>query len=399
VVVINFVHCWGLERYGLWLMLFALPGYLSLTDLGLSYYLSAGIPMQASKGSWRKANSLWNMGIATQLLMLLLGLLLAAGALGLVHSLTDWDATLRTIPDWVSVLLILYFYAAMAQAGIMLSVAYKAHGKLHVFTNIGTLFRFLETLASLFAGWSHLGFVSFALILLALRVANFLAVVVDLRNPWNRFRFSPRLPSRRFLRRVARPSLAHSLFPAGNALLIQTPVIIIGTVLGPAFAGQLNVVRQFPRLVTVACTILTNAIQPAIAVSVSGGREVIHGLVRKAQRGVLLLSWAGAICCLIANTIPFVGAHLFGHVTPVTLLLFLCPVLVDSFWLVRSASLTATNHHERIALGYGVFAAAAVFLNLALARTLGINSVAISGIVLSAAMWLLVRTEFRRHLG
>ena len=48
---------WGLERYGVWGMLIALPGILLLTDLGFATAATVRMTMQIAKGSAKRHGS------------------------------------------------------------------------------------------------------------------------------------------------------------------------------------------------------------------------------------------------------------------------------------------------------------------------------------------------------
>ena len=84
-----FLTCWGKERYGEWLIISAIPSYLSLADAGFATFSANEVSMLISKGdregARRSLHTAWGFLLGVSILILVL-----AGVALLVLPWQDW---------------------------------------------------------------------------------------------------------------------------------------------------------------------------------------------------------------------------------------------------------------------------------------------------------------------
>ena len=243
-----FLSCWGVEVYGEWLILTAIPVYLSLCEFGFANTASNEMTTAVARGRNRYALgvywSLWR-GVS------LISLFTAALALLVVLSL-DMSTVfnLRELSSSVNEIMVLYFIQVVfVLQGQMLWPGFKCQGG--------------YAYAALFSGGIRLlefVFMVVALIvvgtptavalgcLLGRAIATVLtAIFMFKKYPWMLARSS--YTSWGLLRKLSPSALAFMAIPISNMILIQGMTLLVGAVLGAAGVVVFNTTRTLSRVV------------------------------------------------------------------------------------------------------------------------------------------------------
>lgn len=135
---------WGLERYGLWGMLIALPGILLLTDLGFATAATVRMTMQIAKGQREAARV--TMHSASQVVLAAAGVILALGsAVAVLLPDRAFHALSGIAPGEVrGAILCLTGYSALIVAQGLLQAVFRSNHRFAVGSLLSTATLLLE---------------------------------------------------------------------------------------------------------------------------------------------------------------------------------------------------------------------------------------------------------------
>ena len=190
--------------------------------------------------------------------------------------------------------------------------------------------------------------------------AGFAVMVVAARRhgPWMRYGLAG--ASWATLRRLTGPSLGFMGFTAGNALIIQGPILVVGAVLGPAAVAVFATLRLPARAVAMLGNVIFATLRPEMTMAYGEGDAA--RLRRLHARAVQLSLWLGiaGFTALMLLGPKLVEVWTVGRIAVEQPLFgwLLAGSVATLLWTGAGAALYATNHHEKIALLYVAVAGA-----------------------------------------
>jgi O-antigen/teichoic acid export membrane protein len=351
-----FLHFWAAPVFGEWMILNALPNYLSFSNAGFGNVAGNEMQMAESRGdregALRAFQSCWwlilgTLGAAGSLLVAALWLL-PVGRLLRVHAIAEQDARLIAAYLGLAVLL--------GQVETLLQSAYKCVGRYSYGSALDTgltLAAFAATMIPVALGY---GPRTAALVYAGGSAAGTLVLAACVRHdiPW--IRFGWQYASLAELRRQAAPALAFMSFPLGMALNLQGTLIAVGYALGPVAVVVFGTARTVSRVALQMAQMINFSFEPEFAASFARRNT---GLLRTLHRRACQMA-LGLSSLLVVATIavgpPLLHRWTQGKVPPSRGLLavLLLVVVLYSLWSTSAAMLTATNRHGRVA---GIFLA------------------------------------------
>src|SRR3984893_101348 len=146
------LHYWGAAKYGDWLILFAIPSYLGLSDLGFGDASGSDMTMRVAagdrKGALETFQSSWTL---LSVVSLCVGLLAAIAVWRLPWHHWIKLATLSNTSA-STVMFVLAIYILVSQQGGILESGFRCDGNFATGTMGGTLLRLFETVAGTAVG-------------------------------------------------------------------------------------------------------------------------------------------------------------------------------------------------------------------------------------------------------
>lgn len=401
---------WGLEGFGVWLMLFTVPGLLAMADLGLTTAGANAMIDAAARGERAQAARIHaalravTLAIAATLLALATLVLFALPPESLAFAAPFTSETTR------STAVLLTAYGALALVNGVTLAGYRAAD---MFALSGWHFHTValaETVAALMVAIAGGEPIAVAAAFLTMRLAGSLLMTLALRRraPW----LSSWRAELAELRPLVRPALAALAYPGGNALAMQGAVLAIGTVGGPAAVPAYAVVRTLTRTALQFAFRFNIASMPRYTVFAAQDDRA-----RKAQLIVLNLAVTFALVvpaalALFALGVPIVhwwtGGRVEAGMALLTVLVF--AMLADSVWVPLSNLVMAINRHAGFTWFYLFAAALSIGAGAVLVREAGALGMAWAALALELAMivrvWRLARqlgmidpTELRAAVG
>lgn len=396
------LHAWGVQLYGEWLILFAIPAYLSMTDLGFSQ--SAGNDMTARVARGDRAGALavfQSLGILVSSVTAV-GMLLTVALLWwlpldrwLHFQVLDADAS-----RWVLGLL-----AAQVFVSLMNGVnhaGFRANGDYALHTSLNATARLVQfgsvwTIA-LAGGGPVLAAAGFLAVQAVFTAAC--AVILSRRHRWLRFGIAS--ARRAELEPLWRPALANVVIPLAQALNVQGMVLVVGALLGPVAVVVFSTLRTLARLALQAVLAVSHAIQPELE-GARGLRDqsLLESLYIKGLGTTLVLSLAvGLLLAFSGPWIVTVWTNGQVNIDYGLFYLLLVSSICSVFWYGALGLLKALQRHLSSTLFYALCSLGAIVLAAASMKMTGMVVFAGVALVLEEVfMAIFVLSRTTREIG
>ncbi|WP_288416291.1 lipopolysaccharide biosynthesis protein [uncultured Acinetobacter sp.] len=241
---------WGIEGYGLWLMISTIPTYLALSDFGLGTAATIRMTKALAENNYKDAvkafQSVWLFVSASTLFIFFIGLLIGWGWI----SYTD---SLKTYSNY-SYLVIFQTVAVMGLSTLLaiqmslFKAIYQANNKYAIgtlFFDLASLFEGLIVILIAINGGNILHAAFGMLFVRVLFTIHYIYLVVK-NEDWFSLGFNQ--ADVKTLKELARPSIAALSLTLANSFGIQGVVLTIGWTLGPAVAGVFSATRMLTRI-------------------------------------------------------------------------------------------------------------------------------------------------------
>jgi len=383
-----FLHYWGVNLYGEWMIVNSVPSYLAFSNIGFGSVAGNEMTMLNSandrEGALRVFQSCWWLIAAICcgtgfLLAIALYFIPVADGLKL-HAIGPVDA------KWV--LLYLGLSVLLSQLEQLIGAAYTCVGR-YAYGN------FMKNLFSLLAFGAMIVPVAFGAgartTALVYAVSNgFFTVVlcfmVRRDIPWLRFGWQH--ASFAEIRKLTGPAVAFMGFPIGNALNLQGTLMAVGYALGPAEVVVFGTARTVSRVALQMVQMVNTTFWPELSLAYGAQNfDLIRTLHRRACQMAFLIA-AVVVTGMMSVGPWFLTRWTSGHVPPsrplLAILLFV--VVLYALWSTSSTLLAATNKHQKLAAWYIFGTSVTIVFTYVLARHYGVYGAAASLIISELVM-------------
>jgi len=254
-----FLAVWDTRTYGVWLMISALPAYLSMADVGMVTAAGNRMTMAMGAGNAALANRVFQS--AQGFVLCVCGALALLVLPGIWWSAWPADAT----TDQRLALMALVAGVLVSFLGGLSEQLFKATHRYAQGALLGNATRLAE-----WAGWM-LGlllsgsFTAVALGGLLCRIAGTLLSMQVARHGSHGLAWGLADAAPAVVRQMVRPAAAFMAFPLANALSLQGVTLLVGALLGPVAVAVLNTYRTLARTAVQATAILSHALWPEFA--------------------------------------------------------------------------------------------------------------------------------------
>ena len=384
---------WGPQLYGEWLMLSAIPIYLSIGDGGFAGAACREMTMRSGAGDRNGTLAVYQ---STWLLLIAISVAVGMLAFGIAEKapIRAWlgFSAMNDIETKI-VLLLLVAHVLVGFQGALLNGGFWVTGRYPLsmyLIAVTQLFEFMGLAAAISLGG---GPVHAASGYLAGRVVGTGLMYIGQRhaNLWLRYGFSH--ASFAELRRLTAPAFASLAFPLGNALNIQGMRLVVGFTLGPSALAMFTSLRTLSRLVMQPGVIINRLMEPEMALAFGADNKYLFR--RLFARSCQLALWGClGICFLVGSSahwiFPVWTGGKFAMHWP-TYIVFLAGVLINGIWYTALMVPYATNRHGRIALFYTlIYGAFALCLGYLSATGLGLVGAALALLIAEAIMSVVI---------
>lgn len=343
-----FLSCWGKEYYGEWLILFTIPSYLGMSDLGLGTVATTEMAMCVSNGETERAAQIFRASFW--------GIAMVGAGLCSVFALTlgvlpwhDWLHLQQFAPP--ETVLTLALLTAYVFGAIVLTLplgVYRSTGRYGRGQMVSNLFRLAEFLAVLAVVASGKGATTAAAAMVAVRFFYVGFVWMEAKKLATWLRLRPLRWEWPIIRPLAMPSLSMTTVYAGQSLVSQGLVTLIGVMTGAANVVVFSTVRTLCNFARQVIGAINLSVFSEFSISIGNGdlatarrlhRRTVQANVALTLLAVIGLKVLGGWALLhwtkgqVAAEEPFFSLYL-GY------------VLFNSLWIGSWSMLLGCNRHE-----------------------------------------------------
>lgn len=340
-----FLHYWDTSTYGVWLMLSAIPAYLSMADVGMVTAAGNKMTMAMGEGDVPEANRVFQ---SSQLFMTIVCGTLALLIVPLVlwvpfPGLESMDRRVALIALCGGVLLSLF--------GGLTETLYRSTGRYAMGAVLGNLVRLGEWLGSVLGLMLVGSFAAIALCSLAARLVGTIFFIWYAARGNHGLKLGYGSVQKSEIIALIKPAVSFMTFPLANALSFQGVTLLVGALFGPALVAIFNTYRTIARISVQMTAMFSFALWPEFSrLFGQGGMAAVELLFRRSA--VFSIFQAIGLSVLLYFISPWlleVWTH--GHIkfVPDLMLLMLIYAAIGGVWHVPRGLLMATNQPMKLA--------------------------------------------------
>ncbi|WP_420384360.1 lipopolysaccharide biosynthesis protein [Novosphingobium sp.] len=368
------IHAWGTELYGTWLLLTAVPFYLTFSDFGFTFIAKNEMVMAVAAGdkpaAVRTFQSVFVM-LSCAIPVVFIAMAGPPFLLDLSHLLSLHgypNAQARLVFAVLVLNVALYQYFPLLCGGI------RAENRPATEAMLAATSRLCEGLL---------------IAVVALRGGDLLAaasaslvnriVFLGITYLWMR-RLSPwvdlgwRHARMAEIRRLFHPALAYMFMPLAQAVMIQGPVLVIGHILDPVMVVTFATSRTLARLGTAGTNMLTNSFITEFAARAGQGDRVGFAALFRTELLLCGVAIAGYVAGIILLDDRLM--HLFTHgKVPILEPFFgmiVAGVVAEMIWQTLFTPISAVNRHRSTTYTYSMLCLIGIVACYLMTRQFGV---------------------------
>lgn len=369
-----FLHYWNTTTYGVWLMLSAIPAYLSMADVGMVSAAGNKMTIAIARGDLIEANKVFQSALKFMVLVC------SSFALIVLISILFAPIAFLSNMDMRVALIALCFGVLTALFDGLSQTIFKATKRYAIGTTLGNFVRLAEWVGYMI-GLAMIGtFAAVALCGFFVRLVGTLIVTQLSKNGNHGINWGISYADNAEIRAMIKPAMSFMAFPIASALSLQGLTLLVGVLFGPIIVAIFNTYRTIVRIAVQITAIFSHALWPEFSRLFGEGEflTIQHVFNRSAVIGALQAFGLSLLLYFISPWLLKLWTHGEIEFIPSLMLLMLVYAAIAGAWHVPKVLLMATNQH--IDLSYwAVFAAAlSVLLAFILSVRLHLNGIVIA---------------------
>ncbi len=355
---------WGVDGFGVWLMISTIPTYLALSDFGLG--VAAGVDLTASmerEDTGAAVTAFQTVWSFLTLVTVAIGLICVAGAFGWA-ALSDQGTQGPFGRDEIAWSIAFIVMAALLSMQMSIrKIVFQATHKYALGTAVFDALYFAGSLAVLIGVFLGFGLIEAAMTQCFARLISlvlFSRLQVK-REPWSRVGWKH--AEKATLKRLFSPSLSALTLTIANSFGLQGVVLTIGWVFGPAAAAIFATTRMLTRIPMQFSGLLTRASLPELTRSQVAEDHALTARLMKLNMGLTLGVMIPAALALFLIGPTVISAMSHGEIVQSRLAFGLLGLAAAfcAVWTTLGTRLIAVNRQSEFAfLALGLYLACAL---------------------------------------
>jgi O-antigen/teichoic acid export membrane protein len=377
-----FLLYWEISKFGTWILLSAVPSYLTMADVGMVNVAGNKMMMAMARNDVDEANGIFQTAqlFLTIVCVSLLALIVPVSLLWPMPEYMTWDSRVAVAALMCAVLVAIY--------GGLSEAVFKATDRYPEGTLLGQFSRLAEW-AGYIVGLVLFGnFAGVACVGLLGRLLCGFAMIVLAQKGSRGLKLGYSMASRSELRQMAHPAVSFMAFPLANALSFQGITLVVGGLEGATAVAVFTAYRTIARVAVQIISIFSLALWPEFSrlFGAGGGAAVVPLYKRSAMLGSLTaVSLSLAVYAVSPWLLQF-WTHGRIPFVPVDLAWLLAYAAMAGSAYVPRTILLATNQHVGLAAWSLAAAAFSVALSWVSGSFAGLLGVSVSMFVAEAAL-------------
>jgi O-antigen/teichoic acid export membrane protein len=384
---------WSTEQYGQWIMLSAIPVYLTVADFGIATAGANMMSMHKARGEMADVNRVFHSSIFIMIVMVPLL------AVCTVVPLLVFGFGLNV--DQRVALAALVIASLLSVGSGLFDCAYRPFGKYAKVTWLLSTTRVVDWIGAISGIYIEGSLSSAAIGLLCGRVVSCIALFLFALKDVPELEWNLTQADRKLIKHLIRSGIGFLSFPIGNMLMLQGMVVLVGAQLGGGAVALFNTSRTLARLLAQMAILTGKSMAPEISNLFGAGKEHEGDiLIRQLLWTILPLTVVGAVA------LEFLGPMILDHWSRGKLTFdrtvftwLLAGAICAGYWQIRSTKLTATNRHSLLATMFLIVSAGALLVAYIAEKTFGIAAAAAATFLVEFLMalctiWALARLKW-----
>ena len=342
-----FLFYWDISRYGTWLMLSAIPSYLTMADIGMVTVAANKMTIAMGRGDRIAANRIFQSALifvitSSIFLVFVSSVCLYFSSLA-IASMLDYKETLLALIFCV----LLSFISGLADAIFRSTHRYATGIVMNSFIRIAEWLG--GVLGLLWNGEFHN-------VAVGMLIARLIGMVLVIRysnlDEGNAFNWGVSKASMLEMRSMLKPSVAFMMFPFTNALSFQGITLVVGLLMGSANVAIFNTYRTIARVAVQASATFSFAIWAEF--SREFGRNNMNGIkqfyVRSFKIGAIIAVLVSLLLLFFSPLLLRVWSHGQIPFNSKLITILLIYAAIAGFWHVPRTLILSINKHNKLAL-------------------------------------------------
>ncbi len=245
---ILFIKLATIDIYGAWLVIFSLPAYIMISDLGFSTVGQNQINMNVKVNRFNLAQKNF---LNTLNLSIILNIIFSFIFFFILKKLFDVGfLKLENVEsnEFYSIAILLIIYTFIHQLNGLFVSLYAAHNKYYFKIRLGYLSKILETFLIFYCLFKDYDFKTILLYFVISKSLFFIFIFIDTTKSYNWVKFEFKL-EKNYIEKNVGHALSYLLFPITNALKYQSTNLIINSILGPKYVALLSIYLTLARII------------------------------------------------------------------------------------------------------------------------------------------------------
>lgn len=394
------ISAWGVQKYGEWLILYTIPGYLAMSDFGIINVANNKIDHLCAVGRLTSARKIYAAASSLLIKMLLAFLLITALA-----GLASWKfelvefSTLRGV-ELLATALVLIIDSLILVLSLYQFALFRSVGKQYVSVNLNTISRIGSLMALLLIAYAGgepalaaLGSVICKLLVLFFARKKIRSEIlwVNAKEKWHAYH----------TKYLVKLTSSYVLLPASNIAYLHMTTLAVGAYLGAQQVVVFNTIRTFTRLSSQVIGIVGQSAWSEFT-KLHSRREYMqmHYLARK----IFFFAIASALFIFIAYAVGGIKFYdLWTAKKIVVPKVFFLWMVTNScligVYTAMEVLLLSTNSHRTYSKIFFYCVISQVLISLFFIPYLGISSVPIFGSLFSLLIIVFIAYNSRKLIG
>ena len=335
---------WNSEVYGRWLVISAIPIYLSVADIGILSAAGNMMSMHRARGEISELKMVFKTTFSVVLIVL------PAIAIAAAILLSVFSFGMNS--DQSEALFALTLASLLALASNLFDAAYRPFGKYPKVVFLLALSRLVEWAGSIVGAFLGRDLRSAAIGYLTGRSVAFVVMYLFAQRDVPELEWNLRGIERHKIMYLLRMGVGFISFTVGSLLTLQGMVVLVGTMMGGTAVAIFSSSRTLTRLVAQIAVLTGKAMAPEISALYGANR--LHEADRLSRQTVWI---AMSITVLGALALEVFAPGIWkawsrGKLAfdPLIFKILLFAAVSTAFWQIQSVRLTATNRHQILAI-------------------------------------------------
>jgi O-antigen/teichoic acid export membrane protein len=396
LLVTVLVSVWPTELYGEWLVVSAIPIFLSLADFGFVLAGSNELSRRATSENEKSVIDFYTIySVYIQRWSLLIAFIL--GVFAFTLPLKAWmSLQVMAATEVSSIFLLLSLGALISQNSLTLFAGLRAKGKAHY----GLWVRVFQAVVGSLIALTLVGVFEVSPIVLA--SSMLIVTIIFYLLEWWVLKKEGLTQSTHFLQKMNNDSgiqmmpylskgMEMMLIPLAQAITLQGSIILVGKTLGPIAVAIFVTHRTFARLSSSVVKVFANPLlAEAGLLQRPEDKPILTQIVSLLTRvtfWLALLMLAGFL--IFGNWVYNLWVQGNIDFNEQLLVIFLIGIIAESLWQIVTAVRMGSNRHRPVAWGYLTFSILGLVTASLLATNYGILGIAVGVTLIDIAMMIL----------